>query len=93
MGLMTLGAWLLLGLIAGVVASMLMGGPGGLVTSIVVGIIGAFIGGWLGSQLLGQTVTGLNVPSILLAILGAVILLAILRFIPRGEVTRGRRAL
>ena len=85
MDLMTIAAWLLLGLIAGVVAGMIVGGAGGLLTSIVVGIIGAFIGGWLGSLLFGQTVTGLNVPSILLAILGSVILLAILRAIPRGR--------
>jgi uncharacterized membrane protein YeaQ/YmgE (transglycosylase-associated protein family) len=85
MDLMTLAAWLLLGLIAGVIAGMLVGGAGGILTSIVVGIIGAFIGGWLGSMFFGQPVTGLNVPSILLAILGAVILLLILRLIPRGR--------
>ena len=85
MDLMTIAAWLLLGLIAGVVAGMLVGGAGGLLTSIVVGIIGAFIGGWLGSLLFGQTVTGLNVPSILLAILGSVILLVVLRVVRRGR--------
>ena len=91
MDLMTIGAWLLLGLIAGVVAGMVVGGAGGILTSIVVGIIGAFIGGWLGSLLFGQTVTGLNVPSILLAILGAIILLAVLRFASRGRARSGRR--
>ena len=83
MDLMTIAAWLLLGLIAGVVANMLVGGAGGILSSIVVGIIGAFIGGWLGSLLFDTTVTGLNVPSILLAILGAVILLIVLKAFTR----------
>jgi len=85
MDLMTIGAWLLLGLIAGVIAGMIVGGPGGIVTSIIVGIVGAFIGGWVGSILFGQTVTGFNLPSVLLAILGAVILLVILRLLNRSR--------
>lgn len=82
MDLMTIVAWLVLGLIAGLIAGMLMGGSRGILGSIVVGILGAFIGGWLGSLLFGQNVTGFNMTSILLAILGAVVLLAILRMIP-----------
>ena len=82
MDLMTIVVWLVLGLIAGVVAGMIMGGRRGILGSIVVGILGAFIGGFLGSMLFGADVTGLNIPSILLAILGAVILLAILRMVP-----------
>ena len=82
MDLMTVIAWLVLGLIAGLVAGMLMGGKRGLMGSIIVGVLGAFIGGWLGSMLFGTGVSGFNLTSILLAILGAVVLLAILRMIP-----------
>jgi uncharacterized membrane protein YeaQ/YmgE (transglycosylase-associated protein family) len=82
---MTIVIWLVLGLIAGAVAGMLVGGTGGILTTIVVGIVGAFIGGWLGSMLFGQTVTGFNFPSVLLAIFGSVVLLLLLRAIPRGR--------
>ena len=73
-------AWLVLGLIAGWIASMIMGGGGyGIVGDIVVGIVGAFIGGWLGSLLLGVDVTGLDITSLILAVIGAIVLIAIYR--------------
>ena len=86
---MSILAWIVLGLIAGWVASLLMGSGGyGLIGDIVIGILGAFLGGWLGSTLLGIDVTGLNFTSVALSIVGAVIVIAIFRaFSP------GRRAL
>jgi uncharacterized membrane protein YeaQ/YmgE (transglycosylase-associated protein family) len=78
-------AWLLLGLIAGWVAHRLVGGPGGLVTDIVVGILGALIGGFLANLLGASGITGFNLYSVLVAIVGAVVLLLIVR------VFRGRR--
>jgi uncharacterized membrane protein YeaQ/YmgE (transglycosylase-associated protein family) len=72
-------AWLLLGLIAGFVAHHLVGGPGGVVMDIVVGILGALIGGFLASLLGAQGVTGFNLYSILVAIVGSVVLLMIVR--------------
>ncbi len=76
-------AWLLVGLIAGWLAGMAMGGRGfGVLGNIVVGVLGALIGGFLGSTFFGWDVTGFNVGSILLAFLGAVVLLLILRAIP-----------
>jgi uncharacterized membrane protein YeaQ/YmgE (transglycosylase-associated protein family) len=76
-------AWLVVGLIAGWLAGMMMGGRGfGVVGNIVVGILGAIIGGFLGSALFGVDVNGINVQSILVAFLGAVVLLLILRAIP-----------
>ncbi|MBL7575423.1 Uncharacterized membrane protein YeaQ/YmgE, transglycosylase-associated protein family [Peptoniphilus asaccharolyticus DSM 20463] len=73
-------AWLILGALAGWIASKIMKRDEqmGAIANIVVGIIGAFIGGFLGTKFLGVDVTGLNITSILLSVLGAVILLAIL---------------
>jgi len=92
-------AWIVLGLVAGAIAKLLMPGrdPGGWIVTMLLGIAGAFVGGWIGSMLWGSTgVNGLNLPSIGLAILGAVVLLAIYRVIVGRRTTsvvdRGRRA-
>jgi uncharacterized membrane protein YeaQ/YmgE (transglycosylase-associated protein family) len=71
--------WIIFGAIAGWVASMVMGTNDGLVTNIVVGIIGAVLGGWLMSFLGQGGVSGFNLYSFLVAILGAVVLIAIVR--------------
>jgi uncharacterized membrane protein YeaQ/YmgE (transglycosylase-associated protein family) len=70
-------AWIILGGLAGWIASMIMGTNErqGCFVNIVVGIIGAFIGGFVMSFFGGTGVTGFNIPSILVAIIGAVILL------------------
>ncbi len=78
--------WLLVGLVAGVLGKVAMPGPdlGGIITTIVVGIVGALIGGLVVNRLLGgPDVTGFNLPSILVATLGAVILLTVYRLITR----------
>lgn len=72
--------WLLVGLVAGVLASFLVGGVGyGLLGDIIVGIVGAFIGGWLFGRMRWRApfpgIGGL----ILVAFVGAVILLVVLR--------------
>ncbi|HUS19513.1 MAG TPA: GlsB/YeaQ/YmgE family stress response membrane protein [Terriglobales bacterium] len=93
-------AWIVLGLVAGAIAKLLMPGrdPGGWIVTMVIGIIGAFVGGFIGRALWGSSgVTGLDMGSIGLAILGAVVLLALYRLIAgrgRGSNTidRGRRA-
>jgi uncharacterized membrane protein YeaQ/YmgE (transglycosylase-associated protein family) len=75
-------AWIVVGLIAGWLASQVMRGGGyGLIGDIVVGIVGAVIGGFLASTLfhMSDAVNGINVTSILVAFIGAVILIAILR--------------
>lgn len=82
---MSILVWLILGLIAGWIASLLMGGGYGLIGDIIVGIIGAFVGGWLGSMFLGIDVTGLNFTSIALAVGGAVIVLVIFRALSSGR--------
>ena len=82
---MTILVWLVLGLIAGWIASLLVGGGYGLIGDIVLGIVGALVGGWLGSTFLGLDVTGLNVTSIALAVGGAVIVLVLVRALSRGR--------
>ena len=75
-------AWIVVGLIAGWLAGRVMRGGGyGLIGDIIVGIVGAVLGGFLAAQLLGipNAVSGINVMSVLVAFVGAVILLAILR--------------
>ena len=75
-------AWIIVGLIAGWLASQVMRGGGyGLIGDIIVGIVGAVIGGFLAATFLNMpdAVNGINVTSILVAFVGAVILLAILR--------------
>lgn len=79
-------AWLIVGLIAGFLAGRVMRGGGyGLIGDIVVGVVGALIGGFLASTLLNMpnAVNGINIGSILVAFIGAVILIAILRLIRR----------
>ncbi len=75
-------AWIVVGLIAGWLASQVMKGRGsGLVGDLVLGVVGALLGGFLASELLNipNAVTGINVTSILVAFVGAVILIALLR--------------
>ena len=74
-------ALIVVGLIAGVLAKLLMPGddPGGLIITALIGIAGAFVGGFVVDFLGGAGVTGVNIWSILVATLGAIILLAIYR--------------
>lgn len=82
--------WLVVGLIAGFLASRVMRGGGyGIVGDIVVGIIGAFIGGWL-ADILGIGGSSSLIVSIVIAFIGACILLAILRAVSRGGAGRSR---
>jgi len=79
-------AWIVVGLIAGWLASQVMRGGGyGLIGDIILGAVGAVIGGFLAATLLKMpnAVNGINVPSILVAFIGAVILIGILRMLPR----------
>jgi uncharacterized membrane protein YeaQ/YmgE (transglycosylase-associated protein family) len=83
--LMSILTWIILGAVAGWLANIVVNkGSGSLVTNIVVGIIGAFLGGWLFSQFgSGAEVTGFNMMSVLVAFVGAVVLLVILRLLSR----------
>jgi uncharacterized membrane protein YeaQ/YmgE (transglycosylase-associated protein family) len=83
---MNLLIFLLLGLVAGWLASYVMKGGFGIVGDMVVGVLGAFIGGWLFSAVAGRSITGFDLPSILIAFVGACLLIAVLRLLS------GRRA-
>jgi uncharacterized membrane protein YeaQ/YmgE (transglycosylase-associated protein family) len=77
-------AWIVVGLIAGWLASQVMRGGGyGLIGDIILGVVGALLGGWLASVLLNMpdAVNGINLTSILVAFIGAVILIALLRLV------------
>lgn len=82
---MDLLTWLIVGLVAGLLASLVMGGTGyGLIGDIIIGIIGAFFGGWLFRQLGVSTPFGGLGGIIFTAFIGAVVLLFILRLIRQG---------
>jgi uncharacterized membrane protein YeaQ/YmgE (transglycosylase-associated protein family) len=75
-------SWLVLGLVAGLIAGYLMKGGGyGLIGDIVLGILGALVGGFLSSTFLGIDVSGFNITSIVIAVLGACLLIGVSRAI------------
>ena len=85
---MSLLAWLVLGLVAGFIASKLVNRTGsGIIMDLFLGVVGAFVGGFLFTRFGAAGVTGLNLYSILVAIIGAVVVLFIYHLIV------GRRAL
>jgi uncharacterized membrane protein YeaQ/YmgE (transglycosylase-associated protein family) len=73
-------AWIVLGAIAGWITNLLMGGKEGVIATIILGIVGAVVGGFLaGTVLKVADVTGVNVESIVVAVIGAVIVVAVYR--------------
>lgn len=81
---MSILSWIVVGLIAGWLAGKVMRGGGyGLVGDIIVGVVGGLLGGWISTSLLhlGAVVNGINIESIVVAFLGAVVLLVLLRML------------
>lgn len=78
-------SWIVFGLIAGVLAKWIMPGddPGGIIVTILIGVAGAFVGGYVGTLLGLGTVSGFDLRSFFVAILGAVILLGGYRVIKK----------
>jgi len=75
------------GLIAGLLASWVMKARTGIIVDLILGLVGALIGGWLSSLLFGADLTtGLNLTTILVAFVGAVIVIAIYRALRREPV-------
>jgi uncharacterized membrane protein YeaQ/YmgE (transglycosylase-associated protein family) len=81
---MSIIAWLVLGLIAGFIASRIVNKTGaGIMLDIVLGIVGALVGGFLFSLLGTEGVTGFNLYSLLVAVIGAIVVLLIYHAIRR----------
>jgi len=80
-------AWIVFGLIAGVIAKFIMPGRdgGGFILTIILGIVGAVVGGWLATFFgIGGDVTGFNLGSFMVAVVGAIVVLAIYRLVRRN---------
>ena len=81
---MSILAWIVLGLIAGFIGSKIVNKSGeGMIMDIVLGIVGAVVGGWLFSLLGYSSVTGVNIYSMFVAVIGAVVVLLIFHAIRR----------
>lgn len=73
---MSIIGWIVVGLIAGFIASKIVNKQGqGLILDIVLGVVGAIVGGWLFSMLGAEGVSGINIYSIFVAVIGAVVVL------------------
>ena len=82
---MSILAWIILGLIAGFIASKLVNKTGeGIVLDIILGVVGAVVGGWVFNFFGKQGVSGLNLYSFVVAIIGAVLVLVIYHAIRGG---------
>ncbi|MDO8498299.1 MAG: GlsB/YeaQ/YmgE family stress response membrane protein [bacterium] len=79
-------SWIVFGLIVGLVANVLDPAParGGLVGTIILGILGALLGGFLGDLLFGTGVSGFNLSSFIVAVIGALVLLFVGRSLRRA---------
>jgi uncharacterized membrane protein YeaQ/YmgE (transglycosylase-associated protein family) len=80
MGILT---WILMGLVAGVIAKLVMRDSFGWIMTIVIGIVGAFVGGWISGMLGGPGVSGFNLVSILVSAGGAIVVLFIYGLVMR----------
>jgi uncharacterized membrane protein YeaQ/YmgE (transglycosylase-associated protein family) len=78
-------SWILLGLVAGVIAKLLHPGkdPGGLIVTILIGIAGAFVGGYIATHLGFGTVEEFDIRGVAIAVGGALLLLILYSFITR----------
>ena len=81
---MSIIAWIVLGLIAGFIGSKLVNKSGeGLVLDIILGVVGAVVGGFIFNMFGGAGVTGLNIYSLIVAVIGAVVVMLAYRAIAR----------
>ena len=80
MGIIT---WILVGLVAGIIAKVVMGDRFGWIITILLGIVGAFVGGWIFGFFGGPSVTGFNPMSLVVAAVGAIVVLFVYGLIAR----------
>jgi uncharacterized membrane protein YeaQ/YmgE (transglycosylase-associated protein family) len=78
-------AWIVVGIIAGWLAKFVVpgAGPGGVLGDLIIGIIGAVLGGWIWNYFGHVGATGINIPSLIVALVGSVILLFVARALTR----------
>lgn len=77
-------ATIVVGLVAGLLASWLVKADTGILVDLVLGVVGSVVGGWITSLLLGvDLVSGINLTSIIVALGGAILVIAIYRFVRR----------
>ena len=82
-------AWIVLGALAGFIASKIMGSSDGLIMMVVLGIVGAVVGGFIAGTVLGiADVTGLNLTSLLVAVFGAVVTIFVVRLVMGRSASR-----
>ncbi len=82
---MSILAWIVLGLLAGFIGSKIVNKSGeGLILDLLLGIVGAVLGGWLFNRFGAAGVTGLNLYSLLVAVIGSVLFLVIYHAIRRA---------
>ncbi len=85
-------AWIVVGLIAGLLAKMAMPGtadePGGWIGTALLGIVGAVVGGWVSTLMFNTSgANGINIPSIIIAFIGSCIVIGLLRLFSRNART------
>lgn len=86
---MSIIAWLVLGLVAGFIGSKIVNKSGsGLVLDIILGVVGAVVGGFLFSLLGASRVTGLNLYSLLVAVIGSIVVLVVYHSVVRRPAIR-----
>lgn len=79
-------AWIIFGLIAGIIAKLIMPGRdgGGFILTCILGIVGAVVGGWLATMFgIGGSISGFNLHSFLVAVVGAIVVLGVFRLVRR----------
>lgn len=78
-------SWILFGLIAGILAKWIMPGddPGGCIVTTLIGIVGAVLGGWIATLFGMGGITGFDFRSMIVAVIGAILLLWIYRLVTR----------
>ncbi len=81
-------SWIVIGLIVGWIASVIVKGSGsGILGDIILGIVGALVGGFIASAVFGvaDPISGFNLTTFIIAIIGAIIVIAIVRALSRGR--------
>ena len=77
-------SWIVLGAIAGFLSNMIVGGREGVIGTIILGIVGAILGGYIAESVFHKgDVTGVNIESIVIAVLGAIVVLFVWRALTR----------